>query len=190
MQLYGFVILSILVVVIEGNFRENNNDLQRKMEAARRILNNNDKLIEQSQRKNRVLVQPSGSSTGVTGSAQSKASLVQEPVRIAVFNDGDYDAHVKLNYILNERQDEQELEVPIYKGFERDLILPRAASHIRIRVIVIGIVSDQLLIDRQLTNFDGINEVCYLLAGDRARPVYGLCAGPYAEYYKLWTGRN
>lgn len=115
---------------------------------------------------------------------------LEKPVRIALFNAGDYFAYLKLNFILNNLQDEQEIAVPIEKNFERDLLLPHNATHIRIRVNIQGYIKDQHFIDQQFRTLDNITEICYLLAGDRDRPIYGLCAFPFAQYYQLWQRSN
>lgn len=112
---------------------------------------------------------------------------LEQPVRIALFNAGGFYAYLKLNFILNDLQDEQEVGVPIENGYVRNLLLPHAASHIRIRVDVEGFLQDQHLIDVQYVDFDEVTEICFLLAGDRKRPVYGLCPFPYKQYFLFWT---
>ena len=112
--------------------------------------------------------------------AASTPSLIQDPVRISVFNDGDYKAHLKLNYIIDNRQQEQQITSPIVSGEERTLFLSHEAVHIRIRVFAIGLTKDHTVIDEQIPDFNNIQEKCYLLAGTNSIPVYGIC--PHALF--------
>ncbi|UJR20692.1 hypothetical protein I4U23_023813 [Adineta vaga] len=132
-------------------------------------------------------VSDSDENTTTVESVTPSTAVLEHPVRISLFNAGEYFAYLKLNFILNNLQDEQEIAVPIESGQERDLLLPHNATHIRIRVKVEGYLEDQNLIDVQLPNLDGKKEICYLLAGHRIRPVYGLCAFPFEEYYEFWN---
>ncbi len=122
--------------------------------------------------------------------ADSTPPPIKDPVRISVFNDGNYHARVTLNYILDDLQAEQEFNRAIAPNQERHLFLPSSATHIRVRVREAGLLYNDYIVDEQIPDLVNLTEKCYLLAGTRSEPIYGICPFPYAQYYKIWAGKS
>ncbi|CAF1596797.1 unnamed protein product [Adineta ricciae] len=182
MQLFGWIILCCFLTITTGKYQEDSDDeLDTALREVLRSKKNNEMLL--SKKRNEDLKRAGGAPTPAKVNIYAR---LENPVRIALFNAGDYFAYLKLNFILNNLQDEQEIAVPIEKDSERDLLLPHNATHIRIRVDIQGYLKDQHFIDQQFRTLNNITEICYLLAGDRSRPIYGLCAAPFKQYYQLW----
>lgn len=91
-----------------------------------------------------------------------------------------------INYIYNDLQKETYLDSKIVENDERTMFLPHNVTNIRIRIQYIGVVHDGLVVDEQIPNFDQIKERCYVLAGTRSRPIYGLCPRPFEDLIELW----
>jgi hypothetical protein len=122
--------------------------------------------------------------------ANPRPPIVKDPVRFSVFNDGNYHARLELNYILDDLQAEQVVNKAIVPTEERDLFLPSSATHIRVRVREAGLVYNDNIVDEQIPDLVNVTEKCYLLAGTRSEPIYGICPVPYAQYYQMWTAKR
>lgn len=130
------------------------------------------------------------SKTTTTTTTTTIKSTIIDPVRFSVFNDGDYKATIKLNYIIDNLQEDQTVPELIISRQEQDLFLPQSATHIRIRVAVDGADYGDNIIDEQIHDLKNVTEKCYLLAGSTGIPMYGLCPMPFWQYFMKWTGNR
>jgi hypothetical protein len=113
------------------------------------------------------------------------STSVEDPIRIAIFNAGEYDSHLIVNYITNNLQQEAQLQSDIKRGGHRSVFMPATATYIRIRIIAQNINND-LIVDDQITSLNGETLFCYLLAHTKHSPVYGICPGSYAAMLADW----
>jgi hypothetical protein len=113
-------------------------------------------------------------------------SIVQDPVRIAIFNAGDYSARIEVNYTFNNQQIEDESSSKIEKGQHRSIFLPKTATSIHIRVRESGIFQKKHIINEQIPDLTDSESLCYLLAYTSSHPVYGLCPSTYQAMVEAW----
>jgi len=115
----------------------------------------------------------------------SESATIDDPVRIAIFNAGEYDAHLIVNYILDDLQQEQQLGSDIKRGEHRSVFMPTTATYIRIRIVKMT-AKNEFITDEQITELNGTTGFCYLLAHTKSHPVYGLCPSTYADMVLAW----
>jgi hypothetical protein len=93
---------------------------------------------------------------------------------------------MKLNYVLNGQQAEDEILSNIKPGQHRSLFVPAGATYVRVRVNQSDHHHDKVIIDEQIDDFTDSTGYCYLLAHDGSHPVYGLCSSTYRDMLESW----
>jgi len=186
MRLYQCFVLIILVVTTKTSYQEDDNEFQEVRRDSEKRAHLNKRLLWQRQ--------PSDFSSVVALEAERRQSNevtttlppLPEPVRIAIFNSGHYDAEGKINYVQDRRQIEIGTGSKIDEGRERSMFIPYSATNIRIRIRQADITDDKYILDIQLPNVQNKTELCYILAGTGNNPVYGLCPNDYVHTLKAW----